>query len=90
MRTGANVDPVSIHPGSRARGVELDEQEARAVAALVAVALMASACGDDDDVSTTESPATSEVEDPVAAAEARVAAAESGVTDSQAGAGGGR
>ena len=53
------------------------------MAALVAVALMASACSDDDDVSTTEAPATSEVEDPVAAAEARVEEAESGVTDSQ-------
>ena len=54
------------------------------MAALVAVALMASACSDDDDVSTTEAPAASEAEDPVAAAEARVAEAESGVTDSQA------
>ena len=53
------------------------------MAALVAVALMASACSDDDDASTTEAPATSEVEDPVAAAEARVEEAESGVTDSQ-------
>ena len=53
------------------------------MAALVAVALMASACSDDDDVSTTEAPATSEAEDPVAAAEARVEEAESGVTDSQ-------
>ena len=53
------------------------------MAAFVALALMASACSDDDDASTTEAPATSEVEDPVAAAEARVAQAESGVTDSQ-------
>ena len=55
------------------------------MAALVAVALMASACGDDDDddVSTTGAPAASEVQDPVAAAEARVEAAESGLTESQ-------
>ncbi|MET0147058.1 MAG: peptidoglycan-binding protein [Ilumatobacteraceae bacterium] len=53
------------------------------MAALVAVALVASACSDDDDASTTDAPATS-AEDPVAAAEARVADAESGVTDSQA------
>ena len=51
------------------------------MAALVAVALFASACSDDDDGGT--SVATSEAEDPVAAAEARVAAAETGVTDSQ-------
>ena len=44
---------------------------------------MASACSDDDDASTTEAPATTDVEDPVAAAEARVEEAESGVTDSQ-------
>ena len=55
------------------------------MAALVAVALIASACGDDDDddVSTTGAPAASEVQDPVAAAEARVEAAESGLTESQ-------
>ena len=54
------------------------------MAALVAVALIASVCGDDDDTrSTTGAPATSEVQDPVAAAEARVEAAESGLTDSQ-------
>ena len=53
------------------------------MAALVAVALAGSACSDDDDVTTTEAPTTSEVGDPVAAAEARVAEAESGLTGSQ-------
>ena len=53
------------------------------MAALVAVALLVSACSDDDDGGTTEAPATSEAEDLVAAAEARVEEAESGVTDSQ-------
>lgn len=55
------------------------------MAALVVVALMASACSDDgggEDVATEESAAN---EDPIAAAEARVENAESGVTDSQAG-----
>jgi predicted lipoprotein with Yx(FWY)xxD motif/murein L,D-transpeptidase YcbB/YkuD len=57
------------------------------VAVLVAVALMASGCSDDDDgdeVATQETTGeTAEPEDPVAAAEARVAAAESGVADAQ-------
>ena len=53
------------------------------MAALVVVVLVASACSDDDDASTTEASPTSEVEDPVAVAEARVEEAESGVTDSQ-------
>ena len=60
------------------------------MAALVAVALMAPACGDDDDVSTTGPPAMSEVEDPVAAAEARVAAGGVGRDRFAGGAGGGR
>jgi peptidoglycan hydrolase-like protein with peptidoglycan-binding domain len=70
----------------------------RGAAALVALAMFASACGDDDDAATTEgtttdastpgadgteTPATTEPEDPVAAAEARVGAAQSGVTDAE-------
>ena len=62
----------------------------RSVAALVAVALLVSACSDDDDGGTTEAPATSEAEDLVAAAEARVEEAESGVADSQEALRGGR
>ena len=83
--TGANINPVTIHRSVLSQRVRTRSsiRRRRSVAALVAVALMASACSDDDDVSTTEAPATSEVEDPVAAAEARVEEAESGVTDSQ-------
>jgi hypothetical protein len=56
------------------------------VATLVAVSLMASACSDDDDGDDGDEVATEETtapEDPVAAAEARVADAVTGVTDSQ-------
>ena len=53
------------------------------MAALVAVALMASACSDDDDADEVTTEETTAPEDPVAAAEARVEEAESGVTDSQ-------
>ncbi len=53
------------------------------MAALVAVALMASACSDDDDADEVATEETAAPEDPVAAAEARVEEAESGVTDSQ-------
>lgn len=51
------------------------------MAALVVVALMASACGDDDDGDEVAIEETTAPEDPVAAAEARVEAAEAGVTD---------
>jgi peptidoglycan hydrolase-like protein with peptidoglycan-binding domain len=50
-------------------------------AAVTSIALLVAACGSDDDSSTTEVSAAPE--DPVAAAQARVAAAESGVTDAQ-------
>ena len=53
------------------------------MAALVAVALVASACSDDDDADEVATEETAAPEDPVAAAEARVEEAESGVTDSQ-------
>ena len=53
------------------------------VAALVAVALVTSACSDDDDADEVATEETTAPEDPVAAAEARVEEAESGVTDSQ-------
>ena len=84
-RAGANVNPVTTHRSDSKTGAHgrLGISRGQARAALVAVALIASACGDDDDVSTTEPPAVSEVGDQVAAAEARVAEAESGVTDSQ-------
>ncbi len=52
----------------------------RSAAALIALALVATACSDDDGGATE----TSSDQDPVAAAEARVDAAESGVTESQA------
>ena len=56
------------------------------MAVLVAIALMAAACSDDDaddDDGAEVASETTASEDPVAAAEARVEAAESGVTDSQ-------
>jgi predicted lipoprotein with Yx(FWY)xxD motif len=56
------------------------------VVALVAVALMATACSDDrdgDDVETEVTTVTTARDDPVAAAETRVEEAESGVADSQ-------
>ena len=60
----------------------------RSVVALAAVALVISACNQVAGVSTsggtgTEAPATTERRDPVAAAEAQVEAAESGVTEAQ-------
>ena len=60
----------------------------QSIAALVVVSVLVSACSDDDDdgdgVATQGTAAeTTQPEDPVAAAEARVEAAESGVTDSQ-------
>jgi predicted lipoprotein with Yx(FWY)xxD motif len=55
----------------------------RSVAALVVVVLVASACSDDDDGDQVATAETIEGEDPVAAAEARVEEAESGVTASQ-------
>jgi predicted lipoprotein with Yx(FWY)xxD motif len=50
----------------------------RFAASLVSIVILASACGSDDDGSTRETTAPS---DPVAAAEARVEAAESGTSD---------
>jgi peptidoglycan hydrolase-like protein with peptidoglycan-binding domain len=60
----------------------------RSVAVLAAAALLISACSQNAGVNTsvgtdTEAPATTERRDPVAAAEAQVEAAESGVTEAQ-------
>ena len=84
-RNGANINPVATHrsdPSKRVR-TSLSTTKRQFVAALVAVALVASACSDDDDADDVATEETAAPEDPVAAAEARVEEAESGVTDSQ-------
>ncbi len=82
---GANINPVATHRSDPSKRVRTSSSTTKRqfVAALVAVALVASACSDDDDADDVATEETAAPEDPVAAAEARVEAAESGVTDSQ-------
>ena len=82
------ISPVATHRNDPSKCVRtrLNITKRQFVATLVAVALMASACSDDDDGDDGDEVATEETtapEDPVAAAEARVAEAVTGVTDSQ-------
>ena len=72
------MEPVAIHQSEPSKRTMSNSRRRQFATSLVAVVIMASACGSDDDRATQE---TTGASDPVAAAEARVEAAESGASD---------